>query len=576
MGRDLFDIALMKKFGGGSGSGGSGGGSNSSGGSADWNAAEGEPGHVLNRTHYEYYEFEPITWDGNIDGKLCVELGERYDNARFYKVSELPADMPEDYATDNYDPNFDATAIRVIFDGESYCAKDGTPLFDGDNHSKILGYIMSIAPLADYNADFDGFAIVQKENVSPYDSTVVFPETGIYFLKNDAGKFVSRFAGRRMVHPIAKEFLPKYTYTIWESEGEFGSNDINTVEDFSALLGGDAHCLCHKYEETAAGVSLIYAKCIGSTFSQNWNTGEITVTLTFLTVESGELFKLVVTPNIDENGNFAGVSISLLPESGSGGGGGGADIDVIAEAGQIIRVKAVDADGKPTEWESAEYPMGAKRYDKGEIERMTIEELVAEYEKHPIILISSSSGVSACDILLHYNRSNWELIGGAIGGWSGNGGWGIMAKIKKNQSTGKTTVEEKVWNAPLLWSDTYREGFAFCNGSAWTTKNAKDTAAYIADYVSQYVELDIPIAELPAEYLVDGVTLPMPIEDYYAIITKYNKIPNLVIRTTVNGAQLDLNALSVTTDMATYATAVRILSPTTNDIITINFTFAAE
>lgn len=41
---------------------------------------------------------------------------------------------------------------------------------------------------------------------------------------------------------------------------------------------------------------------------------------------------------------------------GSGGGGGGsASIDVIATVGQTIVVKAVDANGKPTKWEAAEY-----------------------------------------------------------------------------------------------------------------------------------------------------------------------------------------------------------------------------
>ena len=40
---------------------------------------------------------------------------------------------------------------------------------------------------------------------------------------------------------------------------------------------------------------------------------------------------------------------------GSGGTGGGASIDVTAKVGQTIVVKEVDANGKPTAWESAEY-----------------------------------------------------------------------------------------------------------------------------------------------------------------------------------------------------------------------------
>lgn len=41
--------------------------------------------------------------------------------------------------------------------------------------------------------------------------------------------------------------------------------------------------------------------------------------------------------------------------SGSGAGGGSASIDVTAAVGQTIIVKEVDASGKPTKWESADY-----------------------------------------------------------------------------------------------------------------------------------------------------------------------------------------------------------------------------
>lgn len=57
-----------------------------SAGGADWNAAEGEPGHVENRTHYEETKVvnEPlnITWDGNTDGLVGV-IDE------YYKISDL-------------------------------------------------------------------------------------------------------------------------------------------------------------------------------------------------------------------------------------------------------------------------------------------------------------------------------------------------------------------------------------------------------------------------------------------------------------------------------------------------------
>ena len=41
----------------------------------------------------------------------------------------------------------------------------------------------------------------------------------------------------------------------------------------------------------------------------------------------------------------------------AGGGTGGTSIDVTAEVGQTIVVKEIDANGKPTKWESADYPL---------------------------------------------------------------------------------------------------------------------------------------------------------------------------------------------------------------------------
>lgn len=52
---------------------------------------------------------------------------------------------------------------------------------------------------------------------------------------------------------------------------------------------------------------------------------------------------------------FGYIRDTMLPNAGGGGGGGNANIDVTAEVGQTIIVKEVDANGKPTKWESADY-----------------------------------------------------------------------------------------------------------------------------------------------------------------------------------------------------------------------------
>ena len=57
-------------------------------GGADWNAAEGDPGHVLNRTHWEETTTvvgDTLTWDGNSEG--LVGSTSR-DGITYYKISD--------------------------------------------------------------------------------------------------------------------------------------------------------------------------------------------------------------------------------------------------------------------------------------------------------------------------------------------------------------------------------------------------------------------------------------------------------------------------------------------------------
>ena len=55
-----------------------------------------------------------------------------------------------------------------------------------------------------------------------------------------------------------------------------------------------------------------------------------------------------------DNKDLAAVR-ALMKGAGGGTGGGGTSIDVTAQVGQTIVVKEVDANGKPTAWESADY-----------------------------------------------------------------------------------------------------------------------------------------------------------------------------------------------------------------------------
>lgn len=64
----------------------------SGGAPSDLNAAEGEPGHVLNRTHYMERMFDPIEWDGNTEGRDFVDISAVYGQPPgsivFWKISD--------------------------------------------------------------------------------------------------------------------------------------------------------------------------------------------------------------------------------------------------------------------------------------------------------------------------------------------------------------------------------------------------------------------------------------------------------------------------------------------------------
>lgn len=75
---------------------------------SDWNAAEGEPGHVLNRTHYEERVKRTIEFDGDVTGKTAVAYGIGY----LVKVSDETPTMEELTAND--------TTVTLTVQGQTH------------------------------------------------------------------------------------------------------------------------------------------------------------------------------------------------------------------------------------------------------------------------------------------------------------------------------------------------------------------------------------------------------------------------------------------------------------------------
>lgn len=206
----------------------SGGGTGGSGG-ADWNAKEGEPGYVKNRTHYEetVTVSEPlnITWDGNTEGLVNV-------NNQFYKVSDVVLT----------DEQIKLTSVQYA---------DLLAVM-GDVWEEFLGTQI----ICSEEATFAMFIIVARKNeatLSANGMSIVIPESGIYFATNPGG-YVSSLTTtdpiehtKTIVHTIDKKYLPD----------DIGSGGVFVVdlmyqEDSTYTTSATAEELATAYEEGKA------------------------------------------------------------------------------------------------------------------------------------------------------------------------------------------------------------------------------------------------------------------------------------------------------------------------------------
>lgn len=112
--------------------------------------------------------------------------------------------------------------------------------------------------------------------------------------------------------------------------------------------------------------------------------------------------------NIEDNENVE------VPE------GGGTSIDVTAEVGQTVIVKEVDADGKPTAWESADY-QPRTHYEIDNVPYIP-ETTVTEWEDGAAALTSNASIIEGETYTVNYNGTAYESVCINVDGmlWLGN------------------------------------------------------------------------------------------------------------------------------------------------------------
>lgn len=161
----------------------------------DWNAEEGEPGHVLNRTHYKGRMYDDIVYDGNNEGRDVVDLTALFGAEVYgYKVSDQ-------ILTKNHYEN--STMIRDTTEGNSYeysleYVAGGE---DGDPYVFYASYFFSSIVMA-----------IASVSVAGEIDGIVFPSTGTYIAVPmwDQEKFAKvTITSKDATIPLDEEFIPK-------------------------------------------------------------------------------------------------------------------------------------------------------------------------------------------------------------------------------------------------------------------------------------------------------------------------------------------------------------------------------
>ena len=174
---------------------GTGGGG---GAQADWNANEGEPGHVLNRTHYDDTAFEPILWDGDITGRFSLDLSALGLDAGSYLVKMSDITPPAEKIVGS---------TQSLSTGEQLVASADDIYADSFPGAYIVGEM-----------------VVVVTDQSAFNSALGFPDgyvtNGTYFMRIAGFGYVSSFSAESKVVKIDKKFLPDAVLPDWNQYDE--------------------------------------------------------------------------------------------------------------------------------------------------------------------------------------------------------------------------------------------------------------------------------------------------------------------------------------------------------------------
>lgn len=323
----------------------------------DFSANEGDAGYIKNRTHY-------------VDEKGVIhKLPNQYIDAEWMATKEdggagKTVFVPEQTLSSGMWSNLqqdliegDAYAVEV--NGLTYkcvCQNNGSMLYLGNG--TLFG--------------------ATEHNNEPFCISWVSGATGGLFYRNDnlsypIGIKVSDWLDE-IYNKLPKEFMPDISFEeltdkpFVEGMGELlysqtvtfdTDNDsvklakISLTPKIDVVYWMDINGVLHKCHWEKSGVSYDLYDTEGNKWMQK-NTlatylyGQTAGTYAYNLYESSEIQML--------DPKYIPANVAKKSDIPTGGGSGGTSIDVTAEVGQTIVVKEIDADGKPTKWESADFP----------------------------------------------------------------------------------------------------------------------------------------------------------------------------------------------------------------------------
>ena len=322
----------------------------------DFSANEGDAGYIKNRTHY-------------VDKKGVIhKLPNMYIDAEWMATKEdggagQTVFIPEQTLSSGMWSNLqqdliegDAYAVEV--NGLTYkcvCQNNGSVLYLGNG--TLFG--------------------ATEHNNEPFCISWVSGAMGGLFYRNDnlsypIGIKVSDWLDE-IYNKLPKEFMPDISFEeltdkpFVEGMGELlysqtvtfdTDNDsvklakISLTPKIDVVYWMDINGVLHKCHWEKSGVSYDLYDTEGNKWMQK-NTlatylyGQTAGTYAYNLYESSEIQML--------DPKYIPANVAKKSDIPTGGGSGGTSIDVTAEVGQTIVVKEIDANGKPTKWESADY-----------------------------------------------------------------------------------------------------------------------------------------------------------------------------------------------------------------------------